>query len=219
MRMLCTAFAALCLLLPGATPGRAMDAGMPAFLTVKRAASAPDGAASLCQTYPWACAREASARAAPEVDLDLVAKVNRAVNAAVPAITDQAQYGKAEHWSLPGAQGGDCEDYALFKKQSLIAAGIPAQHLLIAVVLDRQEDPHAVLILRSAQGDHVLDNMTNRILPWNRTGYTFISMQNPDDPARWVAVFQQAPRRMAAQDGALVAQDGAASAGMQNAPG
>lgn len=197
MRPFWTALSALCLMLPLAAPASAMNAGLPAFLPVKQAAPAPAGASRLCRTYRWACATGGDAVASGGAVMDLVAQVNRAANAAIPAITDQAQYGRAEHWALPGDMGGDCEDYALFKKQALIDAGIPAHRLLIAVVLDRQEDPHAVLILRTDRGDHVLDNVTDRILPWNRTGYTFISMQNPDDPSRWVTVFEQAPRGMA----------------------
>ena len=201
MRLLCTVFAAFSLTLTASLPGLATEGGVPAFLPAKQAAPAPDGAASLCRTYPWACAEVQGGGLSIGAQLAIAAQVNRAANAAIPAITDLAQYGRAEHWALPGQLGGDCEDYVLYKKQALIAAGIPANSLLIAVVLDRQEDPHAVLILRTDGGDHVLDNVTDRILPWGRTGYTFISMQDPDDPARWVMVFEQAPRRLAAGGG------------------
>ncbi|WP_328799240.1 transglutaminase-like cysteine peptidase [Paragemmobacter ruber] len=179
-------------------PSAASEGGVPPFLPAKQTAPAPDGAAKLCQTYPWACAGKLAANATEGALLDVAADINRKANATIPAISDQAQYGRAEHWSLPGDLGGDCEDYVLYKKQALIAAGVPARSLLIAVVLDRRDSPHAVLILRTEAGDYVLDNVTDRILPWARTGYTFISMQNPDNPARWVMVFEQAPRRLAA---------------------
>lgn len=198
MRLLCTASAVLCLMLGAGIPVAASEGGVPPFLPAKQTAPAPDGAVALCQTYPWACAGRPGADAPAAALLEVAAYINRKANAAIPAISDQAQYGRAEHWALPGDLGGDCEDYVLYKKRALIAAGVPARSLLIAVVLDRRDSPHAVLILRTEAGDHVLDNVTDRILPWARTGYTFISMQDPDNPARWVMVFEQAPRRLAA---------------------
>jgi predicted transglutaminase-like cysteine proteinase len=201
MRLSGTAVATLCLTLGAALSGHAMEGGVPAFLPSKQAAQAPDGAVSLCRTYPWACAGMREYGASTGALLDVAARINRHANAAIPAITDLAQYGRAEHWALPGNRGGDCEDYVLYKKKALIAAGVPAQNLLIAVVLDHREDTHAVLILRTSEGDYVLDNVTDRILPWGRTGYTFLSMQNPADPTGWVMVFEQAPRRLAANIG------------------
>lgn len=166
-------------------------AGGGAFLPVKQAAPAPEGAASLCRAYDWACAMGNRSAAGAEV-LKLAAKVNSAANAAVRPISDQRQFAVAERWSLPTAKGGDCEDYALLKKQQLIAAGVSPDRLLIAVVLDRKRQPHAVLVLRTEMGDFVLDNLTKRVLPWQKTGYAFLRMQNPDNPAGWVSVMAQA---------------------------
>ena len=64
--------------------------------------------------------------------------------------------------------------------------------LLVAVVLDRKRQPHAVLVLRSDMGDFVLDNLNKRVLPWQKTGYAFLRMQDPRDPTRWVSVMVQA---------------------------
>ncbi len=87
------------------------------------------------------------------------------------------------------AARGDCEDYALYKKRELIRLGIPPEQLLIAAVLDKQRRIHAVLVVRTGSQDLVLDNLTSRIVPWNRTGYTFLRLQDPDQPSRWVAVY------------------------------
>jgi len=161
-------------------------------LPLKRAAAAPEGATSLCRTYDWACAGATNAAPAGADVVKLAAQVNRAANAAIRPITDQKQYAVAERWSLPSQRGGDCEDYALFKKHALIKAGISPDRLLIAAVLDRKRQVHAVLILRSDLGDFVLDNMTNRVLGWDKTGYTFLRMQDPRRPSQWVATFVQA---------------------------
>ncbi len=34
----------------------------------------------------------------------------------------------------------------------------------------------------------MLDNLTDRMLPWHRTGYSFLRMQEPNDPRRWNAI-------------------------------
>ena len=166
-------------------------AGHDAFLPAKGAASAPPGASVICHAYDWACATGALGAAGADV-LQIAVKVNSAANAAIRPISDQRQFSVAERWSLPTARGGDCEDYALFKKQQLVAAGVAPNRLLVAVVLDRKRQPHAVLVLRSDMGDFVLDNLTTRVLPWQKTGYAFLRMQDPRDPSRWVTVLEQA---------------------------
>jgi predicted transglutaminase-like cysteine proteinase len=70
-----------------------------------------------------------------------------------------------------------------------LGRGVAAERLLIATVLDRRQNPHAVLVLRTDRGDYVLDNLANRMMHWSDTGYTFLRMQNPKAPGQWVAVF------------------------------
>ena len=169
----------------------AMDADPKgAFLPVKAVAPAPEGAAALCKTYDWACARAGDAGALAAADAIALARaVNVAANAAIRPISDQRQYAVAERWALPTARGGDCEDFALFKKMKLVEAGIAPERLLLAAVLDRDNKPHAVLVMRTGRGDFVLDNLTDRILPWTDTGYVFLRMQDPRAPKGWVSVF------------------------------
>ena len=162
-----------------------------AFLPIKRETLAPDGAKGLCVRHDWACAPGHGAVAGAEA-LALAKAVNRAANAAIRPVSDQVQYGVPERWALPTARGGDCEDYALFKKRELIGAGISPDRLLLTTVLDRQTKSHAVLVLRTEMGDFVLDNVHDRVLPWDRTGYVFLRMQNPERPAGWVSVFAEA---------------------------
>ena len=45
-----------------------------------------------------------------------------------------------------------------------------------------------MLVMRTDDGDFVLDNLTSRILPWQATGYTFLRIQNPARPSQWSAV-------------------------------
>lgn len=159
------------------------------LIPVKATVSAPPGAANLCRTYDWACARTGQMQRLDVNALKVVQQVNQSANRTVRPISDQRQWSVAERWSLPTSRGGDCEDYVLYKKLRLIEAGVSPDQLLIATVLDRQNRSHAVLVLRTGSQDLVLDNMTGRIKPWRETGYTFLRLQDPRQPSRWVAVF------------------------------
>lgn len=151
--------------------------------------SAPAGFSTVCDRYSWACASKGGSAAASASEMAVARKVNVQVNRSVRQISDRRQYGSEEMWSLPTGQGGDCEDLVLLKKRELVRAGLAPEGLLIATVLDRRREPHAVLVVRAESGDYVLDNLTDRVVRWNDTGYSFIRMQNPDAPTRWSAVF------------------------------
>ncbi len=172
-------------LLVSAFPARAAE---DAFLASRMTVSAPASAADLCTISSWACGRGDASAKISAGQLDLAVALNRKVNREVRQISDQTQYGRPDHWGLPTARGGDCEDFALLKKKLLVQAGVNPRRLLIATVLDRDRNAHAVLVLRTEEGDFVLDNLDDRILHWQSTGYTFLRMQNPDNPTRWTAV-------------------------------
>ena len=181
----------LCLLplglaLAGAHPAAAAGPGV---IAGQGRAAPPAGAQALCRAYSWACAASGQG-AAPLTagQVDLARAVSLRVNREVREISDRAQYGTDERWALPTRRGGDCEDFALEKKRRLVAAGLPPERLLLASVLDRRRDPHAVLVLRTGAGDLVLDNLDDRVVGWRATGYTFLRMQDPADPSGWVAV-------------------------------
>jgi predicted transglutaminase-like cysteine proteinase len=114
--------------------------------------------------------------------------VNRAVNRTIEPVTDLDLYGVSDYWTLPLDGKGDCEDYALLKRRLLIDSGWPASALLITVVLDEKMDGHAVLTARTVQGDFILDNKTDDILPWNKSPYRFVMRQSYVDPRSWVAL-------------------------------
>lgn len=149
----------------------------------------PSGAINLCSQYDWACAAKRSVKLSSQQELKVVNQVNRRVNESTREVTDQSQYKMRERWALPTPRGGDCEDFVLLKKRDLIHAGVDPSKLLIATVLDTRRTPHAVLVYRSAQGDLILDNLTNRIKPWTATRYLFLRMQDPKRPSQWVGVY------------------------------
>lgn len=187
MRLVSVIAAALFAVL-SSTQVMALDATKPGgLLPLQAMVPAPSGAKGLCVTYPWACAAGTSARLGAE-QMEIVVAINRSANGSIRAVTDLAQYNVAEKWTLPTARGGDCEDFALYKKAKLIKAGISPDRLLLAAVLDRQGNSHAVLVLHTDTVDLVLDNLKTAVKRWDETGYTFLRMQDPRDPQRWVAV-------------------------------
>lgn len=122
-----------------------------------------------------------------------ISKINRRINTEIIPQTDEQAYGQKELWTLPltlkSGRFGDCEDYALEKREALLKAGIPASSLFFAVAHSRATGRHALLILSTDKGDYVLDNMTSEILPWTQTNYTWISRQSAADPLVWSSTY------------------------------
>jgi predicted transglutaminase-like cysteine proteinase len=116
----------------------------------------------------------------------LITSTNVIVNAAIREATDQEVYGVPERWEYPTSGAGDCEDFALEKRKQLINAGLPRQSLLMTVVTDENGFGHAILTVRTTNGDFELDNRTDRILAWEATGYGFVKQQAQDNPNHWV---------------------------------
>lgn len=175
--------------------GMMLSAASPAYaanlVVSTKAVPAPAGFHGVCDRYAWACDRSSHATVhGTKAQLELATRINRSVNRQVREISDQRQYQRREYWALPTRRGGDCEDFALLKKRELQRAGIAPDRLLIATVLDRRRQAHAVLVLRTDDGDYVLDNLTSRIKPWNKTGYSFIRMQDPRAVSGWTVVLR-----------------------------
>lgn len=117
-----------------------------------------------------------------------LAKVNAAVNAAVQPMNDIDIYGKDEVWTYPAQGVGDCEDYVLEKRRRLHRLGVSLSNLLITVVRKPDGEGHAVLTVRTSNGDFILDNLTDKVRPWDETGYRFLKRQATDHTGRWVSI-------------------------------
>jgi predicted transglutaminase-like cysteine proteinase len=94
----------------------------------------------------------------------------------------------AQTWDYARDGAGDCNTYALTKRQALIARGWPEDSLLLAAAYDELDEGHLVLIVRTSVGDFALDNRVNRIVEWSALPYRWISMQSQYSPARWVKI-------------------------------
>ncbi len=122
-----------------------------------------------------------------------VASVNAEVNAAIHAEDDLRAYQQADYWTIPRATGparpvGDCEDFALTKRERLIAQGVPAEALSIALVTTRTGLSHAVLLVATDQGEYVLDNLTPWVVHWTEARLTWRERQAPGQMLTWVHV-------------------------------
>jgi predicted transglutaminase-like cysteine proteinase len=124
--------------------------------------------------------------------LSLLKSVNRHVNRSLIADTDAHVYSVNDYWDAPaltpGARG-DCEDFALVKRRLLIQQGIPSTALSLAIVRTRYDEDHAVLVVSTLEGDMVLDNLTDGVKAWQKTGYTWLSRQAPGNGLTWVSLF------------------------------
>lgn len=136
--------------------------------------------------------------------------VNRAVNAQIKPKTDAEHWGatneryvyrdesgalNVDKWDYAEDGYGDCEDYVLAKRKSLLLMGWSRSALLITVVRKYEEGSgkkvlagHAVLTVKTSEGDLILDNMTNELKRWWETGYEFMKRQSEEDPNTWLTL-------------------------------
>ncbi|MBK3745338.1 transglutaminase-like cysteine peptidase [Paraburkholderia aspalathi] len=112
--------------------------------------------------------------------------VNLSVNRAIKPKSDMEIYGKRDFWTTPAKGVGDCEDYVLLKRAKLLAAGISPSQLLITMV--QGSEAHVVLTVRTGEGDYILDNLRNEILPVEKTSYRYIKIQAAHHAGLWVTI-------------------------------
>ena len=178
------------------------DATLPVAMTVTVPVSAPmpqgmplsdppAGFISFCMRYPNQCDASApqpvTITLAPSTWRTLEA-VNSRVNNAIWPEDDMRHYGRAEYWTIPTDGYGTCHDYALTKRKELIDAGLPQNALRIAIVVTPNDERHAVLTVATDQGDYVLDNLRQDLLPWRDAGYQWIARQDSASASGWAAL-------------------------------
>jgi predicted transglutaminase-like cysteine proteinase len=117
-------------------------------------------------------------------------RVNSRINRAIRYVSDRVLYGDEDYWHLPldagGRAEGDCKDYVLEKRRALIADGVPAANLSIAIVETSWGETHAVLLVTTDRGELVLDSLSPWIKPWQDVRYRWIERQAPGRQLTWV---------------------------------
>jgi predicted transglutaminase-like cysteine proteinase len=156
----------------------------------------PIGWHNLCVTQAEEC--QAGAQRAVNVELTpearrLLTTVTTLANRVILAETDDDHYQLdrktlIDWWTYPDDGAGDCSDYMLLKRKMLIEAGWPRSAALATVVIDREGEGHAVLTVTTDQGDFILDNLTDKLLRWDQTGYAYVKRQSREDENVWVAI-------------------------------
>ena len=152
--------------------------------------SQPVGHYEFCKANPDECSIEVVLTepvVLNEQAWGVINRINSYVNDIIKPMNDYDIYGRDEMWTYP-VNSGDCEDYVLLKRRFLIEKGVSPSNALITVVRKPDGEGHAVLTIKTDKGDYILDNLTDRVRNWNRTGYTFLKRQADTLPGRWVSI-------------------------------
>jgi predicted transglutaminase-like cysteine proteinase len=94
-----------------------------------------------------------------------VGLINRAADLAISPVSDEVQWGVADHWSDPfetlRSNRGDCEDYAILKYAALLQAGISKDDVKIVILKNLfPSETHATVATRVDGQWLILDNRT-----------------------------------------------------------
>jgi predicted transglutaminase-like cysteine proteinase len=145
---------------------------------------------AFCDQNPGECAVDESDAAVVPFTQDLwnaIVRVNLRINNEITPVTDILHWGISDRWDYPTDGKGDCEDIQLAKRRALEAEGIPARAMRIAMVINKEGEGHAVLLVRTDRGDYVLDNRVNTVMAWYRTGYIWVKREG-DGGRQWVSL-------------------------------
>lgn len=153
---------------------------------------APFAHVRFCKANPEQCRSDGGAArlTLDKQTLATIRSVNMQVNRAIRPVNDR-NTPLGDVWSL-SPRAGDCDDFAVTKRQALIRAGLSAAALRLLVATTSWGEGHAVLVVVTDGGDLVLDNRTDRVRPLAESGLRPVKVQSSADPRRWLAVGQQA---------------------------
>ena len=107
------------------------------------------------------------------------------VNNTIIAGDDIDIWGQEEYWSLPRHGVGDCEDYALLKRQMLLKKGWPAGAFRLVSVKTWDDVWHMVLAVSTDKGDLILDNLAYEVRDWGDISHTGYKVQSLTNPTKW----------------------------------
>ena len=113
----------------------------------------------------------------------LAERINSDVNASVTYKTDLEQYSRPEFWTEAGTFG-DCEDYALLKRELLLNAGFARKDLHLACCWVETGAYHCVLLCRTDNGWFSLDNRFATPQIPSKCGYAWDKALN-EETGKW----------------------------------
>ncbi len=161
----------------------------------------PLGFIKFCAKNKSECTLERFSDTRKEVDLDSaswekISAVHKQVNASIIPAHDIDIHGFMDHWSFAETGYGDCEDYALVKRNALLKKGFPPSALLLTTTITEQGERHVVLSVITNMGDIVLDNRFDKPRFLDSLDYYWLARQDPDNLMRWLAVKDQSKPQM-----------------------
>lgn len=170
---------------PGGFARNLMNSPGVSYIVANKPTLAPFAHVRFCLQNPGECSRSygASTVALSSYRYSQLKRINASVNRSIRPTNDASRI-DGDIWQV-GANSGDCEDYALTKRKRLIAMGWSPRALRIAVAHTGTGEGHAVLVVKTSQGDLVLDNRTNGIKPWTSTDLRWVKIQSGDNPRLW----------------------------------
>ncbi len=130
-------------------------------------------------------------------EAEILQRVNQWVNRRIAYVGDDRNYRQSDFWATAEqtiARGsGDCEDFAILKMQMLAAAGIDRDRVKLVLLRDLALNAdHAFLLVQSAHGKLVLDNMTDQLYDGSR-GTDVRPILSFSGTRRWVHGYLDAP--------------------------
>ena len=156
----------------------------PAYVPENRRITEPFAHVVFCTSRPAECGQSPSPVAVTltEDRRDELDEVNQSVNRRIVPRDDPA----ADTWTL-APRSGDCEDYVVTKRHELLARGWPASALRVAIGTIGSGEGHVVLVVRTTEGDLVLDNLSDDVVPWRQVDMAWLSIQSSINPRIWHA--------------------------------
>ena len=164
------------------------------FIRFDQATLPPMAFTQFCLKYASDCKPQRLSFGGDRVELNKMRwaeleNINRTVNSSIRPVRNEDGLA-GEKWLLSPARG-DCNDYAVTKRHQLIARGWPTRTVLLSEVVTVSGEHHLVTIVRTNGGDLVLDNLTDKILPWSRTPYRWVRIQMPKNPNYWASISER----------------------------
>jgi len=156
------------------------------WLKTGKETTRPYGHVDYCTRNSSDCRGRSANGGLPAARLNVLNSVNLAVNRSIKPANDIIAFGRKEFWTA-SARTGDCEDFALAKRAKLKSMGFKASQLLLTMGYARGE-AHTVLVVRTKDGDYVLDNLDDNVQPVQSARMSFRKIQSPDHGGHWLQI-------------------------------
>ena len=154
-----------------------------AYLPEKDRTLAPFAHVAFCVKTPAEC-RERTGEAVVAMTAKnqaMLDGVNSAVNNAIIPREDPARAGI---WQVD-PPAGDCNDYAVTKRNALLQDGLSTHAVRLAIAMTPEGIGHTVVVVRTTEGDMVLDNRNYEIKRWDHTDLAWLKVESSADPEQW----------------------------------